>query len=374
MIDQQKRTWTEINLENIEYNMNAVKAVLPQSCKYLGVVKGNAYGHGAPQVAHRLEKAGADYLAVANIDEAIELRKNGVALPILILGHTPPEFCGEIIANKLTQTITSEAKAVEYSQACEKYDVPMKVHIKVDTGMSRLGYLCTGRHFGGGVEGIVKSCRLPNLFVEGIYTHFSVADSDNENDKEFTEEQYRLFCAIIQSCEDNGVSFPIKHCANTGAVVNYPHMCLDMVRPGLSLYGYGGNGIISLKPVMKLITTVSTIKIFDPGIYISYGRKYQTESMSRIGVLGIGYADGLFRSLSNKCSFWTEDGFAEQRGTICMDMCMIDLNDKPNVKVGSQIEIFGDHSSLEKISEIAGTIPYELMCSITRRVPRIYIN
>ncbi|MEA4947826.1 MAG: alanine racemase [Oscillospiraceae bacterium] len=373
MSELQKRTWAEISLDNIEHNYRAVKAGLPAGCRYLGVVKADAYGHGALPVAHRLEKAGADYLAVSCLDEALELRRGGVAMPILILGHTPVEYLPELIENNVTQTVSCLAKAVEYSEAAVKYGGTLRIHIKLDTGMSRLGFLCAGRHFDEGVDGVTRSCMLPNLDPEGVYTHFAVSDEPGADNRAYTQAQFDLFSRVIAGCAARGVTFRIRHCANSGAVVNYPGMALDMVRPGLTLYGYGdAGGRLGLKPAMRLVTTVSTVKIYDPGTDVSYGRRFRTDRPTRMGVVGIGYADGLFRAASNKCAFWTPHGFAPQRGTICMDMCMLDLTDLPDVTVGDEIEIFGANADINALAAAAGTISYELLCGVSRRVPRVY--
>lgn len=375
MSEMQKRTWAEISLNNIEHNFRAVKAALPAGCRYLGVVKADAYGHGAIQVAHRLEKCGADYLAVSCLDEALELRRAGVSMPILILGHTPAEYLGEVIDNNLTQTITCLAKAEEFSQACVKSGKTLRAHIKIDTGMSRLGILCAGRHFSEGVRGVISSCKLPKLDIEGIYTHFAVSDEGGEDNRQYTLAQFDLFKKLIAECEKEGINFKIRHCANSGAVVNYPEMMLDMVRPGLTLYGYGDpDGRLGLKPAMRLVSTVSTIKIYDPDIDISYGRRYRTGDTTRVGVVGIGYADGLFRAVSGKCRFYTAGGFAPQIGNICMDMCMIDLTELPEAAVGSEVEIFGKNADINELSKIAGTIPYEFLCGVSKRVPRVYMD
>lgn len=373
MSEMQKRTWAEISLNNIEHNFRAVKAALPAGCRYLGVVKADAYGHGALQVAHRLERAGADYLAVSCLDEAVELRRGGITMPILILGHTPAEYTKELIDNNITQAVTCKAKAEEYSAAAAALGKTLKVHIKLDTGMSRLGFMCTGAHYREGVEGVVSSCRMKNLDAEGIFTHFAVSDTDGDGDRDYTLDQFAVFMKVIDACASQGVRFRIRHCANSGAVVNYPQMALDMVRPGLTLYGYGDEtGRLGLKPAMRLVTTVSTIKTYEPGTYVSYGRKFCTQRPTRMGVVGIGYADGLFRTVSNKCAFWTSDGFAPQRGSICMDMCMIDLTDLPGVGVGSEVEIFGPNADVNALADVAGTISYEFLCAVSKRVPRVY--
>lgn len=375
MNDLQKRTWAEINLDNLRHNYESIRAALPENCRFLGVVKADAYGHGAPTVARLLQSCGADYLAVSCLDEALELRDGGITMPILILGHTPHEYTGTLINNDITQTVTCLAKALEYSSEAERLGKTLKIHIKLDTGMSRLGFLCSGAHFDEGVQNVIDSCRLPGIMPEGVFTHFAVSDDPGEiSSEEYTRAQFALFTSVIDAVrERGGISFPIRHCANSGAVVNFPEMALDMVRPGLLLYGYGDNtGRLNLKPCMRLVTTVSTIKIYEPGTCVSYGRRFTTERRTRMGVLAIGYADGLPRLISNKCSFAARGGFAPQRGSICMDMCMIDLTDLPEVDVGSEVEIFGETNDIYKLSAAAQTIPYELLCAVSKRVPRVY--
>ena len=374
MNELQKRTWAEISLPNIRHNYEAIRAALPAGCRFLGVVKADAYGHGALPVSRLLQEVGADYLAVSCLDEALELRRGGITMPVLILGHTPPEYTGLLIEQDFTQTVSALAKAREYSEAASALGKTLRVHIKLDTGMSRLGFLCAGDYFDRGVENVSLSCRLPNLEPEGVYTHFAVSDEAGEDQEAYTREQFRLFLAVIDAVRArSGVSFPIRHCANSGAVVHYPEMALDMVRPGLLLYGYGDDsGRLGLKPCMRLVTTVSTIKHYEAGTSVSYGRRYVTDRHTRMGVLAIGYADGLPRILSNRCSFAVAGGFAPQRGSICMDMCMADLTDLPDAHVGSEVEIFGERSDLDKLAAAAGTISYELLCAVSKRVPRVY--
>jgi alanine racemase len=297
-------------------------------------------------------------------------------MPILILGHTPHEYTSLLIEENITQTVSALAKAREYSEAASKLGKTLKVHIKLDTGMSRLGFLCAGEHFDRGVENVIASCRLPNLEPEGIYTHFAVSDEEGAENEDYTREQFALFCRVIDAVrERGGVHFAIRHCANSGAVVRYPQMALDMVRPGLLLYGYGDdNGRLGLKPCMRLVTTVSTIKHYEAGTSVSYGRHYVTDRHTRMGVLAIGYADGLPRILSNKCSFAATGGFAPQRGNICMDMCMVDLTELPQADVGSEVEIFGERNDINTLAKTAGTIPYELLCAVSKRVPRVYLD
>ena len=371
-----KRTWAEIDLDALCHNYETLRRHVGSGVKFLGVVKADAYGHGAVQVSRLLQQLQADYLAVSSIDEAMELRQNGIVLPILILGHTPREQVKKLIAHGITQAVTCRAKAVEYSEEAVRCGGELKVHIKVDTGMSRLGYLCEGRHFDTGVAGIVDACRLPGLKAEGIFTHFAVADETDEESAEYTHGQLKLFRRVIDAVEKEwGQEFMLHHCANSGAAACWPEAWMDMVRPGLLLYGYGDFAEkLGLLPVMTLKTTVSTIKIYDEGTCVSYGRCYVTPGTAVMGVLPYGYADGFMRCLSGKCSLMTDYGEAPQRGRICMDMCMIDLTDLPQVDVGDEVEVFGKRSSVERLAALAGTIPYELTCAVSKRVPRVYLR
>ena len=371
-----KRTWAVIDLDALKENYEKLRRRVGPEVKFLGVVKADAYGHGAIQVSRVLQESGADYLAVSSIDEAMELRRGGITMPILILGHTPKEQVENLIENHITQAVTCMAKALEYSQEAQRCGGTLKIHIKVDTGMSRLGYLVSGEHFDSGVEGICEACGLPGLEAEGIFTHFAVSDEPDEESRAYTREQFALFTSVIERVEERlGRKFALRHCANTGAVAYWPEMMLDMVRPGLLLYGYGdGAQKLGLRPVMRLMTNVSTIKVYEPGTSVSYGRIFRTERTTRMGVVPYGYADGFFRCLSNRCSLMTAYGPAPQRGRICMDMCMIDLTDLPQVNVGDEVEIFGPDNPVEKLAELAGTIPYELTCAVSKRVPRVYME
>ena len=370
----QKRTWAEVSLDNISHNYRAIRAALPEGCRFLGVVKADAYGHGAVAVARLLESEGADYLAVSCLDEAMELRSAGITMPLLILGHTPSEYTETLIDNDITQTVSCLAKAQEFSARAAALGRQLRIHIKIDTGMSRLGFLCGGDSFDEGVANVIASCRLPGLLPEGIYTHFAVSDEPDADSERYTHQQFDLFCRMIDAvARRGGVTFAIRHCANTGAVVHYPEMALDMVRPGLLLYGYGDDtGRFGLRPCMRLVTTISTIKTYEPDTCVSYGRRFRTQRRTRMAVLGIGYADGLFRTLSGKCSFAVAGHKAPQCGSICMDMCMIDVTDIPDAAVGSQVEIFGPDNDITALSDAAGTIPYELLCAVSKRVPRVY--
>lgn len=370
-----RRTWAEIDLDALAHNYRRARELTGPGVRYLGVVKADAYGHGAIQVAAQLEELGADYLAVSSLDEARELRHGGIDAPILILGHTPPEMVPELIRYHITQAVSARAKAEEYNAAASACGGRLKVHIKVDTGMSRLGFLVRDEHFDGGVEAIAASCALPGLEAEGIFTHFAVSDEDDTDSEAYTREQFALFLRVVNALAERGRTFPIRHCANSGALARYPEMYLDMVRPGIALYGVGADAKrLGLRPVMTLKSSVSTIKIFDPGTDISYGRTYRAADKARIGVLPIGYADGLFRGLSNRLAVVTEQGPAPIRGRICMDMTMVDLTGLPDVKVGSEVEIFGRRQSVDHLAQLLDTISYELLCAVSKRVPRVYLR
>ena len=371
-----RRTWAEIDLDALTYNYRALKAHIGDDVRFMGIVKADAYGHGSVHVSRCLQEAGADYLAVSSIDEAMELRTNGITMPILILGHTPRDQTPKLIENDITQAVTCEAKAINYSNEAVKLGKTLKIHIKVDTGMSRLGYLCEGDFFDGGVKGIVEDCQMPGLDAEGIFTHFAMSDEDGEEALDYTRHQFELFKSVIDSVEEQwGSKFRLRHCANTGATARYPETHLDMVRPGLLLYGYGSFAQeLGLKPVMTLKTAVQTIKSYPANTKVSYGGTYTTTRKTRMGVLPYGYADGFLRSLSNKAVVMTSEGPARQCGRICMDMSMIDLTDKMSVGVGSEVEVFGKNNPIEDMAAAAGTIPYELVCAVSKRVPRIYLK
>ncbi len=368
-----KRTWAEISLDNLEHNYKTLRSLVGKDVKFLGVVKADAYGHGALRISQELARLGADYLAVSSLDEAEELRLGGIEMPILILGHTPFEQTEKLIKYGITQTVTCEAKAHEYEAEAARLGSTLKVHIKLDTGMSRLGFLCAGRHFDDCIDSVERCFSCKHLDIEGVFTHFSVSDEAGEENRRYTLAQLDLFLNVLSKLEGRGITFPIRHCANSGAVANYPEAYLDMVRPGILTYGCGEDAKrLGLLPVMSEKTVIGTIKVFDGGCDVSYGRLFRTEGRTRVGVLPIGYADGLLRSLSNGYTVGLPYGKTRIIGRICMDMCMIDLSDYPQSEVGDEVEIFGESCPVEDAASYAGTIPYELTCAVSKRVPRVY--
>ncbi len=370
MISQKKRCWAEISLDNIEHNYREMRRHLPDNCRFLGVVKANAYGHGAVEVASALEKAGADYLAVAFIDEALELREHGIRLPILILGYTSPEYTAELIEHDITQSVSSAECAAAYSEAAAVEGKALKCHLKIDSGMGRLGFRANNK-----LDDVAEMLTLPGLDFQGVFTHFAVSDVNGDS---FTAIQYEAFYSTIRELEKLwGKKFGLIHCANSGAMINYPHTYHNMVRPGILLYGHypdKDRGNIELKPAMTFKTRIVQIKDVFPGDTISYGRVWTAEKPAKVAVLSVGYADGLNRLLSNKAEFLLNGKRIKQIGRICMDMCMADISEVSDAKVGDEVIVFGEELHIEEHAEKIGTISYEMLCNISVRVPRIYIH
>ncbi len=369
-----RRTWAQIDLGALEHNYHTLRAMLPGDCKLLAPVKADAYGHGALPVARWLEELGIDYLAVASVDEGIELRQGGVEAPILILGYTEPLWAKELMDYRLTQAVFDEKTALALSQAAVKEGKTLTVHMKADTGMSRLGLLCDEKDLDKTVETMERMYALPGLQWEGIFTHFSHADGSEE----YTMLQFTRFLDLLKKLKEKGVSFEIRHCAASAAVLNYPCTYLDMVRPGIAFYGHypdpsceglDGPGLQSL---MTLKTRVVSVKTLPAGTAVSYGRTHTLDRETRLAVLSIGYGDGLPRACSDRLRVWVGGGYATVVGRICMDLCMVDVTDLPDVKPGDVAEVYGPHVPVEDAAALAGTIQYELLCNVNKRVPRIY--
>jgi len=373
----QKRAWAEVSLDNIAHNYNAIRERLPEGCRFLAVVKTNAYGHGARRVAELCENLGADYLAATSIDDATQMRSWGIKAPILIFGYTHPEYTEILIRKRLTQTVDCLEAAREYSNIASKIGQRLKVHLKLDTGMGRLGFVCHGDRDSEGE--LLETLNLPGLDIEGIFTHLAVSDA---HDDEYTNMQLEAFSATVKKLEEKaGFRFKLRHCANSGAVINYRQTTsFDMVRPGIMLYGlYPGrdSGSIELRPAMELKTRVIAVKELQGGDSVSYGCTFTAEKTTKIAVLSIGYGDGLHRVLSGKMDVLINGKRVRQIGLICMDFCMVDVSGVP-CAVGDVATIFGrdgdEYISLDEVAEKAGTISYEITCALTERVPRVYIG
>lgn len=374
------RTWAEIRLDNIEHNYRTIRRRLPQGCRFLGTVKANAYGHGLVTIAGFLSDLGADYLAVACIDEAITLRKAGLRLPVLVFGYTEPSRTDQLIEFQLTQTVFSLELAEAYSQAA--LGNRLRCHLKLDSGMGRLGFDCDEP----GLEEASRALAMPRLEFEGVFSHFAVSDSWGDS---YTQSQFNKFKKVVSDLEaKSGRKFEIVHCANSGAVINSPDTYLDMVRPGIALYGAYDEPSPNLegfgfKPGMELKTRIIQIKNMPKDATVSYGRTYSADSLRKIAVLPAGYADGLHRGLSNKMDMLLHGKRIKQVGRICMDMCMVDITHIDNASVGDLVTIFGNSVNKDgggeslSVSEHArklDTITYELLCSVSPRVPRVYLR
>lgn len=377
MHNRLKRTWAEIDLDALAHNYHALRRQAGEKAKFLGVVKADSYGHGAVRIARKLEQLGADYLGVSNVEEAEELRHHGIGLPILLLGYTPTEMTEDLIDLNVTQDVPTLELAKAYSAAAVACGKTLKVHIKLDTGMGRVGFVCDETHFDKSVAEILQVLSLPNLDCEGVFTHFAVSDEPTkEASRAYTTLQFARFKTMIETVEaKSGHTFALHHCCNSGGVLYYPQYAWDMCRPGIVLYGHEPkDSQLGLRPVMTVKTAIGPVKDYAPDTSVSYGRTYTTSKPQRIGVLPIGYADGLLRCLSGKWSVTTAQGKAPICGRICMDMCMVDLTDLPQIGTGDTVEVFGLTQTADDMAEMAGTISYEINCAVSKRVPRVYLE
>lgn len=371
------RAWAEINLDNIAHNVREIRRITNKNAEILGVVKADGYGHGALETARTILSNGGTRLAVSMLDEAIQLRNDGIQVPILILGYTDPRRAEEIILNDVTQTVFSHDLAESLSNAAQRLGRNVKIHIKIDTGMTRIGFM-PGY---SAVKNVVQISKLPGIIIEGLFTHFASAD---EKDRSYTLMQFERFMSIVSELNRVGVYIPVKHAANSAATIEFPETHLNMVRPGIVLYGlYPSNDIdrskIDLKPAMELKANVTLVKDVEPETCISYGRIFTTCRDSRIATIPLGYADGYTRLLNEKAEVLIRGGRVPVVGKICMDQCMADITDlKREVRVGDEVVIFGKQGENEiTIDEVAakiGTINYELVCIIGKRIPRVYIQ
>ena len=376
-----KRTWAEISLDNLEHNYHALRAHIPQGCKFLGVIKADAYGHGAVPVSGTLSELGCEYLAVSNLEEAVQLRRGGIRTPVLILGYTPPEYADTMVFMDLTQEIHS----MDYARALEERlrgtNYILNVHLKLDTGMGRIGFLAYGGH--SELAQLRAFSRLTHLRAEGVFTHFSAADSRLADDEAYTETQYARFQAALAELEGYGIQPALRHCANSAVTILHPEYSLDMVRGGIALYGCAPDrdcvGLLDLRPVMTLRTTIAQIRDVAAGTPISYGRTFTAPHDLRMAVLPVGYADGLSRSLSGKARFRLHGVDVPVIGRICMDMCMVDITNVPQAKVGDELTLFGydedgQRVPVERLAEASGTISYEILCTLSKRIARLYYS
>ncbi len=370
----QRPVWAEIDLDALGSNVREIRRITIPSARVMAVVKANAYGHGAEQVGRVALNSGAEWLGVALLQEALALRQRGIGAPILILGYTPDQDASEVVANGISQTVFTREAVLALAAAAHKLGMKARVHIKIDTGMGRIGFPANGET----VALIGRLARLQDLDVEGIYTHFAAAD---EADKSYADQQFMKLQQVLKQLSAQGVYIRWRHCANSPAVIDLPYTHLDLVRPGIILYGlYPSTAVrrdlIALRPVMSLKARVVHVKEVATGASISYGRTYRAEEATRIATLPIGYADGYARLLSNKAEVLIRGRRAPVAGMVCMDQVMVDVGRIPGVEAGDEAVLIGRQGSEEitadELADHIGTINYEVVTRIGERVPRLY--
>ncbi|RNA69987.1 alanine racemase [Alteribacter keqinensis] len=364
-------TWAEVDLDAICENTQIFKARLQPQTKLMAVVKADGYGHGAVEIAREALDSGADCLGVAFLDEALVLRNAQINAPILVLGYTTGESVGTAIENDITLTVFTEDVIDSIIRETNVRKKNASVHLKVDTGMSRIGVTSPS----SAVHLAKKITNSTYVSLEGIFTHFSSGDT---KDPSFTTRQFEAFQTTVHTVSDNGISIPVKHCCNSAATIQYPHMHLDMVRVGISLYGLLPSPEVApvpLKEALSLKTKIAHVKETAPGSFISYGCTHKTKTKSSIATLPIGYADGFSRLLSNGAEVFIHNTRAPVAGRVCMDQTMIDITHIPAASIGDTVTLFGPESvSVNEVSYHMGTINYEVVCLIGKRVPRVYLK
>lgn len=369
-----KRTWAEVDLDAIAHNIKEIRKITNPNAKIMAVVKADAYGHGFLEVAKTLLENGADRLAVAVLQEGKQLRSRGVTVPILILGASGEEAVEDLINFDITPSVFTYEFAKVLSYEAERKEKVTKIHIKIDTGMSRIGFLA-GENNEEIVDEIIKISKLPYIEIEGIFSHFATSD---EYDKSYTLLQYGRFMDVCNRLEEKGLTIPIKHICNSAGIMMYPEMHLDMVRPGVILYGmYPSDEVdksrLDLIPAMTLKSTITHIKEVEPGRGVSYGKEYITDKKTKIATVPIGYADGYLRKLAKHGKMIVDGVKVPIIGRICMDQCMIDVTNVHNIDKGDEVIIFGREGvTVDDLAEWLETINYEVSCVIGKRIPRIY--
>ena len=367
--------WAEIDLDAISYNIRNIKEIIGDK-ELIAVVKSDCYGHGTKDVVPCLLENGATRLAVAMLTEAIDLRLNNINVPIMILGYTPLHLGEELIKYDIEQTIYDLDYAKELSALALKLNRKAKVHIAIDTGMGRIGFFPNQKS----INDIATIYSLSGLDVVGIFTHFSSSDEEN---KDYTNLQFNRITEFIDELSNMGINIPLKHVANSGAIVDMPETYLDAVRAGIVLYGYYPSNEVNkenlpLKPALTLKATISHVKEMDKDMYISYNRRFKTKRKSVIATVPIGYADGYSRKLTQNGKVLVNGKLAKIVGSICMDQFMIDVTDIENVKTGDEVILIGEFNNIklnaDDLAEFGDTINYEILCALRHRIPRVYIK
>ena len=370
------RVHAQIDLDCIINNYKQIQKHLGEKNKIIGVLKADGYGHGAIPIAKELQKEGIYGFGVAVLQEAITLRKYGISVPIIVLGYTTNYEYADLIKYNIVQTVFNIDMANEISKVAVKSNKIAKIHIKLDTGMGRLGFIPCEKS----LKEVETIYSLPNIEIEGIFTHFSKAD---ESCKEYTHKQIVVFNEFIQKLEDKGIHIDFKHAANSAGIIDVRESHYNMTRCGIALYGlYPSEEVektnVELKPALSLISSLTHVKEVDKGTYISYGGTYITQEKSIIGTIPVGYGDGYPRSMSSKGRVLIKGDYAPIIGRVCMDQLMVDVTNINNVKEGDEVVLIGkqndNYISVEEIAEIMGTINYEVVCQLGKRIPRIYLK
>ena len=372
-----RAVWAQIDLDAAAHNMRQIRKHVGPDVKIAAVVKANAYGHGSVELAKTFAENGADCFAVSSLDEAVELRRYAhIDKEIFILGHTDARRTEELLTYDIEPAVFNLKNAEFFSQEAQRLGKTLRVHIAVDTGMSRVGFQVN--EFS--VSEIKAIAALPNIEIRGMFTHFAVSDI---KDKTFTREQYGHFRWMCKRMDEEGIHIALRHCCNSAAVLELPEYYCDMVRPGIIMYGCEPSPDVDIKPydlrpVMSLRCCIAHVKLIDAGATVSYGRHYTAPSRRKIATLPVGYADGYSRILSGKVDVLYHGHRVPQVGAICMDQCMIDVSGEANVHAGDEVVLFGRQGDsfipIEEIAAVCGTINYEIMCNISRRVPRVYMK
>lgn len=372
----QRPVWAEIDLDALCSNVREIRRITNPRAEIMAIVKANGYGHGVEQVSRAALKSGAGWLGVSLLQEALELRRQGMQAPILILGYTPEQDAGEVVANDISQTVFSREGGLALAAAAHKLGKKARVHIKIDTGMGRIGFPATGET----VDIISKLGRLPGMEIEGIFTHFAIADAP---DKSYTEQQFMKLQQMVKQLAVQGVYIRWRHCANSPAVIDLPYTHMDLVRPGIIIYGLYPSptvrhDLIALKPVMSLKAQVAFVKEVVTGASISYGCTFVATGTTRIATIPLGYADGYPRPLSNKAEVLIGGRRAPVVGTVCMDQLMVDVGHIQGVQSGDEVVLIGrqgsDEITADELAGHIGTINYEIITRISDRVPRVYVG
>lgn len=374
-MDFLRKTWAEIDTAALIHNLNGIKKAVG-SARVIAVVKANAYGHAVELIAPVMEKEGVDSFAVSNLDEALELRKIGISKPIIILGYTPLDRVRKLYDSDIVQAVYSSEYADALNSAAKDENIVLKVHIKLDTGMSRIGFDCRTDDLCGLGEAI-SAAKLSNLKAEGVFTHFAVSDRTEKDDDGFTESQNLRFKKAIEAFKMSGFADIVCHAANSAATLLDFDKHYDACRPGIILYGLTPNSELTLKekliPVMSFKTVVTMVKNIAAGDTVSYGRTFKAEKPMRLASLAVGYADGYPRALSNKGYVLINGKKAPIIGRVCMDQTMVDVTDVEDVKMGDVALLFGKELPVEEIAKLTDTINYEIVTGIASRVPRIKV-